>query len=235
MFRVLGIVAIAGAFAWVSYRAYTWYESRGSAQSEVQASEPRTELRPARRPVSPGVSAVFQKFAGGVRQDAGVGPSLTQATVVSVGAVYYSPWQDLEEIDSSAILHSHCNHLDIAMYSFTDYKLAQSVAAFANSGRPVRIYRDREQYEQEQDRGSRVRDVLRVRNISIRVKSSKVLMHQKAWSDGCVFREGSANWSPSGERQQDNTLTFLNDPASINNYERAFEAMWDRSDNLVVQ
>jgi len=60
-------------------------------------------------------------------------------------------------------------------------------------------------------------------------------MHQKAWSDGCVFREGSANWSPSGERQQDNTLTFMNDPASVNNFERAFDAMWVRSDNIVVQ
>lgn len=232
MFRILGVVAIAGAFAWVSYKTYIWYESRGSAQAVIQTSQARPKPQPERRPVSSGVAAVFQKFAGSSQPANGPEPS--QATV-SVGAVYYAPWQNLEAIDASAILHSRCNHLDIAMYSFTDYALAQAVATFANSGRFVRIYRDREQYEQEQDRSSRVRDVLRVRNIQIRVKSSMVLMHQKAWSDGCVFREGSANWSPSGEKQQDNTLTFLNDQASINNFERAFEAMWDRSDNLVVQ
>jgi phosphatidylserine/phosphatidylglycerophosphate/cardiolipin synthase-like enzyme len=232
VFRILGVVAIAGAFAWVSYQTYIWYESRHPAQAVAQVSEPQQKPQPTRRPVSSGVAAVFQKFEGADQQAAGIEPA---QTTVSVGAVYYSPWQNLEAIDSSAILHSRCNHLDLAMYSFTDYALAQAVAAFANSGRPVRIYRDREQYEQEQDRGSRVRDVLRVRNIQIRVKKSMVLMHQKAWSDGCVFREGSANWSPAGEKQQDNTLTFLNDPASINNYERAFEAMWDRGDNLVVQ
>ena len=60
-------------------------------------------------------------------------------------------------------------------------------------------------------------------------------MHLKAWSDGWILREGSANWSPSGEKEQDNTLTFLSDSASVNNFEAAFEAMWDRPDNIVVQ
>jgi len=157
-------------------------------------------------------------------------------TNTAVGAVYYSPWQNLEAIDYSAIVHSRCNHLDIAAYSFTDMKLAQAVVVFAQSGRPVRIYRDREQFEQEQKRSTRVSAMLRTMpNIAVRVKSSYVLMHQKAWSDGCILREGSANWSPSGETQQDNTLTFLNDPASINNFEAAFEAMWNRADNVTAQ
>lgn len=153
-----------------------------------------------------------------------------------VGAVYYSPWQNLEAIDYGAIVQSRCNHLDIAAYAFTDSKLAEAVVAFAQSGRPVRIYRDREQFEQEQKRNTRVSDMLgAMPNISVRVKASSVLMHQKAWSDGCILREGSANWSPSGEKQQDNTLTLLNDSVSIGNFEAAFEAMWNRPDNLVIQ
>jgi phosphatidylserine/phosphatidylglycerophosphate/cardiolipin synthase-like enzyme len=183
---------------------------------------------------------MFRKLASGAQEAVGIGGNPAPATAnsqasVNYGAVYYSPWQNLEGIEYNAIAHSRCNHLDIAAYAFTDLRLADAVAAFARSGRPVRIYRDREQYDEEQKRGSRVSNVLQIPNISIRVKSSTVLMHQKAWSDGCVLREGSANWSQSGERLQDNTLTFLNDSASVTNFERAFEAMWDRRDNIVVQ
>jgi hypothetical protein len=152
-----------------------------------------------------------------------------------VGAVYYSPWQNLEALDYNAIVGSRCNHLDIAAYALTDWKVAEAIVRFAESGRPVRIYRDREQYEDEEKRNSRVIDMLRVPNISIRVKNSRVLMHQKSWSDGCILREGSANMSPGGLKQQDNTLTFLTDQASVNNFEAAFEAMWNRPDNIVVQ
>jgi phosphatidylserine/phosphatidylglycerophosphate/cardiolipin synthase-like enzyme len=152
------------------------------------------------------------------------------------GASHYSPGENLEAIDSSDIVNSRCDHLDIAMYSFTDQELAQSVIRFANSGHQVRIYRDREQYEQESNRNIRVISMFRGnRNISIQVKASTVLMHVKSWSDGCVLRDGSANWSPSGERQQDNTLTLTSDPAAVVAFEAKFNQMWNRPDNQHIQ
>jgi phosphatidylserine/phosphatidylglycerophosphate/cardiolipin synthase-like enzyme len=192
----------------------------------MQEAEPRTDK----------ATTVFRRLASGAKQAAGVsGEQPVPQAMGGVGAVYFSPWQNLEQVDYNAIAHSRCDHLDIAAYSFTDWELAQAVVLFAQSGRQVRIYRDYEQYQEEGKRGSRVADMLRVPNISIRVKHSSVLMHQKAWSDGCILREGSANWSPSGEKSQDNTLTFLTDPPSVINFEHAFEAMWSRRDNIVVQ
>jgi hypothetical protein len=152
------------------------------------------------------------------------------------GAVYYGPGRNLEVVDGSAIFNSRCNHLDVAMYAFTDYALAQVIVRFASSGRPVRIYRDRAQYEQENQRNSYIPNLFRgSRNISVRVKGSRTLMHEKTWTDGCTLREGSANWSPGGEKQQDNTLTLSADPGAIRDFEANFKAMWDRPDNLTIQ
>jgi phosphatidylserine/phosphatidylglycerophosphate/cardiolipin synthase-like enzyme len=178
---------------------------------------------------------MLRSIASGVLEVAGIEGSPAPVSGGGVSAVYYSPWQNLEEIDYNAIVSSRCNHLDIAIYSFTDWKLAQAAVICARSGRLVRIYRDYEQYEQEQKRGLQVAHMLKRPNISVRLKSSTVLMHMKAWSDGCILREGSANWSPSGEKQQDNSLAFINDRASVASFERAFEAMWIRNSNIIIQ
>lgn len=151
-------------------------------------------------------------------------------------AIHYAPSEDLEHVDAQLIEQTTSDHLDIAMYAFTDYAIARAVVDAANRGVKVEIYRDREQYENEQQRNSYVAQLFRGNpNISIRVKSSTVLMHIKAWSDGKILREGSANWSSSGEKQQDNTLTLTQDPRSVQGFESNFRHIWERTSNLVAQ
>lgn len=158
------------------------------------------------------------------------------AVAGDAGAAHYSPAENLEALDSADIVNSSCDHLDIAMYSFTDWKIAEAVTQFANHGHQVRIYRDHEQYEEEVKRNSRVIQMFQGnRNISIRVKASRVLMHVKSWSDGCTLRDGSANWSPSGEKQQDNTLTLTANQHAIATFESKFDLMWSRPDNIPIQ
>jgi hypothetical protein len=60
-------------------------------------------------------------------------------------------------------------------------------------------------------------------------------MHLKAWSDGEVLREGSANWSPAALKRQDNNLRFSRDPNEVKAFEADFETMWNRPSNTVVQ
>jgi len=50
-----------------------------------------------------------------------------------------------------------------------------------------------------------------------------------------ITHTGSANWSPSGEKRQDNDANYSTDPNAIERFERNFEALWNRSDNIVVQ
>ena len=127
-------------------------------------------------------------------------------------------------------------HLDIAMYAFTDHILADAVADAAERGVKVRIYRDAQQYEQESGRDPYVaRKLAAEQNVSIRVKHSSDLMHLKEWSDGSRLREGSANWSPSGEKRQDNSAAVFTNKQAAQAFERKFQDMWNRPNNLQVQ
>ena len=62
---------------------------------------------------------------------------------------HFSPAEDLERIDVDRLDHAK-NSLDIAMYAFTDRYLAEELKRLAGRGAKIRIYRDQEQYEQEQ-------------------------------------------------------------------------------------
>jgi hypothetical protein len=48
-------------------------------------------------------------------------------------------------------------------------------------------------------------------------------------------KKGSANWSPAGLKEQDNSLIFLSDRQSIENFAHDFEVLWDRPGNIKVQ
>jgi phosphatidylserine/phosphatidylglycerophosphate/cardiolipin synthase-like enzyme len=159
--------------------------------------------------------------------------SISAATVPTTGGIHYSPTDNNEALDVQALRAVHAP-LDIAMYAFTDHVLADAVADVANRGFKVRIYRDEQQYQSEQGRDNYVPHTLSNPNIAIRVKHSRDLMHLKEWSDGTRLREGSSNWSPSGEKRQDNSVVFL-DKQAAQSFEQKFQEMWERPDNLVVQ
>lgn len=148
----------------------------------------------------------------------------------------FSPDTNLQKVDLQLLRSSSSRHIDVAMYSFTDRALAEELVRKAESGVSIRIYRDNEQFYQELQRNPEVYEILKgVPNISIRVKGNRTLMHIKAWSDGNILREGSANWSYSGEIYQDNTLFVFKNPGDIHGFEAKFNEMWHRSTNIVVQ
>jgi len=153
---------------------------------------------------------------------------------------HYSPAEDLERLDYQAI-GSARQSLDIAMYSFTDILLAAAVREAGRRGVQVRIYRDGDEYEREQAQVRRHRSATQAlrgeTNIRIRVKPpGRDYMHLKQMLvDSRLLRTGSANWSANGERRQDNDANYSTDPNAIKRFERDFEALWNRSDNTVVQ
>ncbi len=154
---------------------------------------------------------------------------------------HFSPTEDLERIDY-ARLNQAQHTIDIAMYAFTDRYLAERLAEIARRGVKIRIYRDQSEYESEQQRGSAKgaessTSILQGEsNVQIRVKGKRELMHLKAYLvDGSLLRTGSANWSPSGLKRQDNNAHFTSDPAQIRAFQQTFEEMWSRTGNVVVQ
>ena len=108
-------------------------------------------------------------------------------------------------------------------------------------GVQVRVYRDGNEYDREQAQARRhpsaTQTLLGEANIRIRVKPpGRDYMHLKQLCvDGRLLRTGSANWSPSGEKREDDDADYSTDRNAIERFERDFEALWNRSDNIVVQ
>jgi phosphatidylserine/phosphatidylglycerophosphate/cardiolipin synthase-like enzyme len=153
---------------------------------------------------------------------------------------HYSPGEDLERLDYEAI-RSARRSVDIAMFSFTDVLLAQAVREAGRRGVRIRVYRDGNEYEREpaqvRRHASATQTLRGQANIHIRVKPpSRDYMHLKQLCvDGRLLRTGSANWSPSGEKREDDDANYSTDLNAIERFERNFEALWNRSDNIVVQ
>src|SRR6185437_4637604 len=73
-------------------------------------------------------------------------------------------------------------------------------------------------------------------NVEVRIKHSRVLMHLKSYAvDGQTLRSGSANFSASALKHQDNDLVLTHDAASVRRFELDFNQLWSRPDNERLQ
>ncbi len=164
------------------------------------------------------------------------------ATKPSMGE-HYSPAENLEVIDIAMIRQAR-HRIDIAMYAFTDRHLAKALIDAAGRGVRIRIYRDRIQIH---DRGDQSKKLLEYPGITLRIKRNgrSNIMHLKAYEiDGRLLRTGSANWSPPGEGaacrrsscghrlQQDNNLFLTEDPRMVQGFEKEFNHLWNRPENM---
>jgi phosphatidylserine/phosphatidylglycerophosphate/cardiolipin synthase-like enzyme len=172
-----------------------------------------------------------------------VSDATARPAAVPNGAEHFSPWEDLEQLDIAELLKAK-QRVDVAMYSFTDRRLAEVINELAARQVEIRIYRDQEQFQDEERPAVRsgersTTQSFRARpTIHIRVKqgSMRDLMHEKAYCvDGHVLREGSANWSRGGLLIQDNNVHYSWAATDAERFETTFEKMWNRRDNLVIQ
>jgi hypothetical protein len=163
-------------------------------------------------------------------------------------ATYFSPRYNLQNIDIHWLNKSLiAKRLYIAMFSFTDYKIAKDLIYLAHRGVKIYIYRDDLQMKDKTDRTYMLKNV---KNIFIKAKRDRGfwnIMHEKIFIiPGVVFREGSANWSPSAEgascyggncgpaENQDNNATYITNKSEIRTALHNFYRMWDRKSNIDV-
>ncbi len=186
MIRNLFIVVLLVAVAWTSYLAYNAHQLPGNHQQHSIPVPLTDEARNATNVLGQ-LMHIASTAAAQPSRTAGYTRMAPPATYR--GAIHYSPVENLEALDSATILNSRCDHLDVAMYSFTDWEIARSIVTYANRGHRVRVYRDKGQYSQEESRNNFVaQQFAGNQNISVRVKGSRTLMHIKGYSDGCVVR-----------------------------------------------
>lgn len=73
-------------------------------------------------------------------------------------------------------------------------------------------------------------------NVEVKIKHSRVLMHLKSYAvDGQTLRSGSANFSASALKHQDNDLVLTHDASSVRRFELDFNQLWARPDNERLQ
>ena len=164
---------------------------------------------------------------------------------------HYSPAENLEAIDVYLIDHAR-RTLEIAMYAFTDRRIADAVLRAADRGVRVWIYRDGIQIRDRGDRSRRLLESPAGRKGVIQILSkrntSRNIMHLKAYLvDGRWLRTGSANWSPPGEgawcregirkhrNQQDNNLFVTDDTREVLRFEDLFRRIWSRGTNRTLR
>jgi phosphatidylserine/phosphatidylglycerophosphate/cardiolipin synthase-like enzyme len=164
---------------------------------------------------------------------------------------HYAPAENLEALDNR-LLRSARTSIDICAFTFTDHELAGALIAAAGRGVKVRIYLDHRQTHEEISRSQRrerrsfatevedeeadndglLQQLAATPNITVRVKHSQTLMHLKSYViDGTLLRSGSANFSPTGEKRQDNDLLLTRDSASVQRFKYNFDTLWTRPDN----
>jgi phosphatidylserine/phosphatidylglycerophosphate/cardiolipin synthase-like enzyme len=150
-----------------------------------------------------------------------------------------SPEANLERVEIG-MLSRATQRVDVAMYSFTDLELARELVELKKRGVEVRVYRDSSEYKEEERRSGGGREtataVLLNGGVPVRVKEDGDLMHLKSYAvDGSLLRTGSANWSLSGLKRQDNDVAYIESAAAVKDFETKFNDMWLRADNAVLQ
>jgi phosphatidylserine/phosphatidylglycerophosphate/cardiolipin synthase-like enzyme len=147
------------------------------------------------------------------------------ASIALAQEVHFSPEEKLDAIDAGLIA-SATRSIDFASYSLTDSIVLDALLDADKRGVAVRIVLDP---RERQDFG-RLGDLAD----NVRIKHSGPFMHLKAYAiDGELLRTGSANFSTSGERQQDNDLIVIRDAKAAAQFDAHFERMWDAAQPMI--
>jgi phosphatidylserine/phosphatidylglycerophosphate/cardiolipin synthase-like enzyme len=176
----------------------------------------------------------FILFAGiffAVGSAAVYSPSRAVGHVVAVPdhsiAIHYAPSENLERIDV-ALIGRAGHSIDMAAYVLTDWPVIEALSRAAGRGVRVRIFLDPSQLAHDEAQAP-FRELTVTHGVETRVKQGGALQHLKSYAiDGKTLRTGAANFSASGEKQQDNDLIEMQSSEAAAEFEEDFEAMFAR-------
>lgn len=161
-----------------------------------------------------------------------------QRTVPVLLETHYAPEENLERIDVDKLRKAHSS-IEMFAFSLTDQEVISALKYAATHGAIVCLYLDNEQTANElrrPDLRAALLDLAATPNATVRVKRSRVLQHTKAYViDTQLLREGSANFSPSALKQQDNDLLLTDDMQAIRAFEMSYQLAWNRPDNSSLE
>jgi phosphatidylserine/phosphatidylglycerophosphate/cardiolipin synthase-like enzyme len=132
--------------------------------------------------------------------------------------IHYAPSENLERFDV-ALLRAARSKIDLAAYVLTDWPVIDALIDAHRRGVAIRIVLD----------PSQASDLDRLREVSqsLRISPPGPFMHLKSYSiDDMLLRTGSANFTASGMKQQDNDVVVIRDRAAAQTFGARFEQIW---------
>jgi len=160
-------------------------------------------------------------------------PKAAREPAIAGVRLFYGPSKETASVDLEAIARAKTS-IDMAAYVLTDRGIIEALADAARRGVKVRIYLDGEDPSRNTGKSAEALTALdAIPGVVVRRKAQgRDSMHLKSYLiDRRTLRTGSANFSYSGERFQDNDVVLLESPALAGVFARNFETIWARSDN----
>jgi phosphatidylserine/phosphatidylglycerophosphate/cardiolipin synthase-like enzyme len=152
--------------------------------------------------------------------------------ITAAARVFYTPRADLQAIDKQVIDGAR-RSIDMAAYVLTDRGVIGALTAAARRGVAIRLYLDPDQSARR--RGGPddpLVELIETPGVETRFKARSHDMHMKTYQvDGRRLRSGSANFSFSGLRNQDNDAIVFESAQAAGDFIAAFNLMWTRRDN----
>jgi len=165
----------------------------------------------------------------------GVSPAFAQTSVTATGRIYYGPAPGFDQIDIQLIGRAR-QRIDFALYSISNAGVIEALSDAAKRGVKIRFYIEPSQRGMFDGKlPPAFATLLRHPNVQAKFKAAEHdLMHFKTYHiDGRVLRSGTANFTTSSLRRQDNDIVIYESPQAAATFISIFEKMWARSDNAV--
>jgi phosphatidylserine/phosphatidylglycerophosphate/cardiolipin synthase-like enzyme len=141
--------------------------------------------------------------------------------------IYFSPHGGCESAIIDEVKNANSEIL-IAIYYFTDKKIADAVCMAKKKGVKIQVVLDK---SQKTSRSSKV-SMLMENNIPSRYDTRNGLMHNKfAVIDDRMVITGSFNWTQSAEQKNRENLIIIKSPEVASVYEKEFWKLWEASVN----
>lgn len=155
--------------------------------------------------------------------------SSTPASVASPGgsdvSVYFPRAGQDAEGELISTLNTAGKKLDVAIYEFTDTKIADAIVAAKKRGVTVRLMTDRENAGQSAQK--KALDVVTAAGIPIKDNTHAGILHLKvSIIDSSTVTTGSFNYTKSAQSINDENLVLIRNASINSQYEAEFNRMW---------
>ena len=159
-------------------------------------------------------------------------PKAAREPAIAGVRLHYGPSKETASVDLEALARAKVS-IDMAAYVLTDRGVIEALAEAARRNVKVRVYLDGDDASRNEKSADALSALDAIPGVAIRRKANgRDSMHLKSYLvDRRTLRTGSANFSYSGERFQDNDVVLLESPALAAAFARNFETIWARADN----